>query len=165
MCSSDLLIKINNLSTKKPLSVKLAMDSSAKKLPPQLAQMIANRLHGVADEGGRGGAPGAGGPGAGGPGAGGPGGRGPGGEGRGGGGRGGDLQQMFDRAPSITAADLKAGDAIVGSSTVGAANDRVTAITLFAGVEPILTKPGSREMALGDWNMGGDLGGLGGFGQ
>ena len=49
--------------------------------------------------------------------------------------------------------------------TVGAANDRVTAITLFAGVEPILTKPGSREMALGDWNMGGDLGGLGGFGQ
>ena len=38
-------------------------------------------------------------------------------------------------------------------------------ITLFAGVEPILTKPGSREMALGDWNMGGDLGGLGGFGQ
>lgn len=68
---------------------------------------------------------------------------------------------MFDRAPSITAADLKAGDAIVVSSTVGAASDKITAITLFAGVEPILTKPGSREMALGDWNMGGDLGGIG----
>jgi hypothetical protein len=30
-------------------------------------------------------------------------------------------------------------------------------------VEPILTKPGTREMSLDDWNMGGggDLGGIG----
>lgn len=164
------VLKMNSLQTKKSVSVKLAADSSAKRIPPQLAQLIANRLHGVPDgAGGRG--PGNGGPGAGGPES---GGRGPegrgafGGGGRGalgGPGRGGDLQQMFERAPSITAADLKPGDAIVVSSTVGASNDKVTAITLFAGVEPILTKPGSREMALGDWNMGGDLGGLGGFGQ
>jgi len=167
------VIKINNLQTKKTLTVKLAADSSAKKLPLQLAQAIANRLHGVADDaGGRGGAGFAGGRGPGGPGAGGSGARGPGGqEGRGGfggpGGRGGggDFQQLFDRAPSIAVADLKSGDAVVVSSTVGAASDKVTAITLFAGVEPILTKPGTREMSLGDWNMGGDLGGLGGIGQ
>jgi hypothetical protein len=56
------------------------------------------------------------------------------------------------------------GDAIIVSSTVGSNADQVTAITLLAGVEPILTKPGTREMSLGDWNMGGG-GDLGGFGQ
>ncbi|MEQ1886849.1 MAG: hypothetical protein ABL967_17440 [Bryobacteraceae bacterium] len=149
------VIKINNLQTKKAMTVKLVADSSSKKLPPQLAQMIASRVQGTGEEaGGRAGAAAM----PGGPGAGVAGGRG----GTGGaGGRGGDLQQMFDRAPSITVADLKAGDAIVVSSTVGAASDKITAITLFAGVEPILTKPGSREMALGDWNMGGDIGGFG----
>jgi hypothetical protein len=188
------IVRINNLETKKQMNVKLLMDSSAKRLPPPLAQIVANRLHGVPDAapGGRGpggggpggegaaagpggvgpgaGGPGAGGPPAGGPGAGGPGGgRGPGGGfGGGRGGRGGaaDVQAMFDRAPAITVADLKQGDAIIVSSTVGASSDQVTAITLLAGVEPILTKPGSREMSLGDWNGGGggDLGGLGGFG-
>jgi hypothetical protein len=72
--------------------------------------------------------------------------------------RSGDLQQSLDRMPSITLADLKNGDAIVVSSTVGASADQVTAITLLAGVEAILTKPGTRQMSLGDWNMG-DLGG------
>jgi hypothetical protein len=166
------LIRINNVETKKPMTVKIIPDSSVKKLPPQLAQVIANRLHGVTDApaGGRGtGAGAAGGPPAGGPPAGGP----AGGEGRGGfgGGRGGagsgrgpgDLQSMIERIPPITAADLKTGDAIIISSTVGASADQVTAITLLAGVEAILTKPGTREMSLGDWNVGG--GDLGGFGQ
>ena len=70
---------------------------------------------------------------------------------------------MIDRTPPITVADLKSGDAVIVSSTVGANADQVTAITVLAGVEAILTKPGSREMSLGDWNMsgGGDLGGIG----
>jgi len=72
--------------------------------------------------GGPGGDPGA--PGRGGEGRGGFGGRGP-------GGRGGDLQSILDRTPSIALADLKTGDAIVVSSTVGASADQVTAITLF----------------------------------
>jgi hypothetical protein len=171
------VIRINNIETKKQMNVKISADSSLKKLQPQLAQMIANRLHGVAPGVGQGGdgpggfagrGPGGGGPG--GPGAGpggGFGGRGPGGPGgRGGfgGGRGGDLQQMIDRTPAISLADLMTGDAIIVSSTVGSNADQVTAITLLAGVEPILTKPGTREMSLGDWNMGGG-GDLGGFGQ
>lgn len=156
------LIRIRNIETKKDMTVKIIADSSAKKLPPPLALTIANRLHGVADApaGGRG--PGgaiAGGP----PPGGAPGGEGRGGFGGGRGGRGpGDLQSMLERIPAITAADLKTGDAIIISSTVGASADQVTAIMLLAGVEAILTKPGTREMSLGDWNVGGgDLGGIG----
>jgi Cu/Ag efflux protein CusF len=165
------IVRINNIETKKQMTVKIIADSSVKKLAPQISLAIANRLHGVTDAaaGGRGpgavvvgAAPISGAP-AGGP---------PAGEGRGGlgGGRGGfgggrgagDLQSMIDRTPAITVADLKTGDAIIVSSTVGASADQVTAITLLAGVEAILTKPGTREMSLGDWNVGGgDLGGIG----
>jgi hypothetical protein len=145
------VVRINNVETKKPMTVKISTDSSLKKLQPPLAQAIANRLHGVAPAGG----PPAGAP----PAAAGPaGGRGPGGAGRPG-----DLQSMIDRTPAIKISDLMTGDAVIISSTAGAAADQVTAITLLAGVEPILTKPGTREMSLGDWNMGGggDLGGIG----
>jgi hypothetical protein len=159
------IIRVNIVETKKQMLVKIAADSSLKKLPPQLSQLIANRLHGVAPGGlapngvaANGVAPAQG---AAGRGAGGPGGSGGGlGGGRGGGG---DLQAMIDRTPPITVADLKSGDSVIVSSTVGANAHQVTAITVLAGVEAILTKPGSREMSLGDWNMGGggDLGGIG----
>lgn len=169
------LVRINNLATKKQMTVKILPDSTVKKLPAPIAQVIANRLHGVADDAGPG--RGAGGnerPNApvGAPAGAAQSGRGAGefaGRGRGGsgGGRGpGDLQQTIDRIPPMTLADLMMGDAIIVSSTVGASADQATAIILLAGVEPILTRPGSREMALGDWNVvGGDLGGLGGFGN
>ena len=178
------IVRISNIETKKQMTVKIIADSSVKKLPPQLSVAIANRLHGVTDAAGARG-PGSAGAGPNGPPAGAPparappagtppagapngenaGGRGGFGVGRGGfgGGRGaGDLQTMIDRTPAITVGDLKTGDAIIVSSTVGASADQVTAITLLAGVEAILTKPGSREMSLGDWNVGGgDLGGIG----
>ena len=80
---------------------------------------------------------------------------GPGGGGRGGfgggGGRGG-MQQMLDRIPAVTLADLKPGDAVIVASTTGAKPDEVTAITMIAGVEPILTAP-NRQMMLGNWNL------------
>ncbi len=149
------LIRINNVETKKPMTVKISADSTLKKLQPQLAQVIANRLHGVAPaEGAPGGGPGGGPAG---------GGRGPGGFGGGRGGNG-DLQSMIDRTPTIKVADLMTGDAIIISSVNGVNPEQVTAITLLAGVEAILTKPGSREMSLGDWNVGGGAD-LGGFGQ
>ena len=150
------VIRINNVETKKPMIVRISADSSVRKLPAQMAQGIANRLHGVTDAGGSpaGGPPPAGA----GPGGGFAGGRG------GGGGRGpGDLQSMIERVPQIMVSELMTGDAIIVSSTVGASADQVTAITLLAGVEAILTKPGTREMSLGSWNMGG--GDVGGFGQ
>jgi hypothetical protein len=138
-------MQVRDVDTKKTLTVRINKDSSVKKLQPQVAQAIASRLHPSddpdANKGGRGG-----------------GGR---GRGDGGGGvRGGaDVQQMLDRSPTISLADLKVGDAIVVSSTVGAAADKVTAIKLLAGVEPILTKPGTQEMSLGGWNLGSGGGG------
>ena len=148
------VVRINNIETKKPMTVKISTDSSLKKLQPMLAQIIATRLHGgPAGDGPPGDRPPGPSPAAAGPG----GGRGPGAGGRG------DLQAMIDRTPAIKISELMAGDAIIISSTAGASADQVTAITLLAGVEPILTKPGTREMSLGDWNMGGggDLGGIG----
>lgn len=165
-------IRINDLDGKKPVVVKIVADSNLRKLPPNLAQVIAARVHpeyaaaqggnaggrggnggGRGDNAARGDNAGAGDTARGGRsgGAGGPGGA----AGRVGGraGGGGDLQQMIDRSPTITAADLKTGDAIVVESTVGATAGRVTAITLVAGVEPILTKPGTREMSLGSWSL------------
>jgi hypothetical protein len=67
--------------------------------------------------------------------------------------QGNDPQQVLDRSPAITLADLKVGDAIVVSSTVGSTAGQITAISLMAGVEPILTKPGGQEMSIGSWNL------------
>jgi hypothetical protein len=148
-------ITVKDLETKKNLVVKVNADSNMKRLSDQVAQMIARRVHpeNFEGRGGRGGDAG---------------GRGPGGpppeggyRGGAGGGRGGDLQQMLDRQPAVALADLKVGEPIVISSAVGAANDHIMAITMLAGVEPILRSPGKPEMSLGGWNLGGggDMGG------
>jgi hypothetical protein len=66
--------------------------------------------------------------------------------------RGGDLQQMLSRAPAIHLADLQKGDAVMLVSTQG--TSEVTAITLLAGVEPLLQAPASTQnMLLSNWNM------------
>ena len=48
------------------------------------------------------------------------------------------LDDMLDRFPNITAADLKVGDVIAVSSSKNADLDRITAIKLLSGVEPFL---------------------------
>ncbi len=66
---------------------------------------------------------------------------------------GGDLQQMISRAPLIHLTDLQKGDAVMLVTTQGTAD--VTAITLLAGVEPLLQAPASTQnMLLSNWNMG-----------
>lgn len=108
------------------------------------------------------GAPGA--PGAGGPG--GPGGPpmrggfpgGPGGPGGfGGGARGGDLSSVIERLPVIKLDELKPGDALIINSTAAAGSARVSAITILAGVEPILTSAprSAGNINLGSWSLGG----------
>lgn len=54
------------------------------------------------------------------------------------GGGGGGIDDMLERFPNITPADLKAGDVIAVSSTRGSSLDRITAIKLLSGVEPFL---------------------------
>jgi hypothetical protein len=163
-------MKVMDLTTKKPLWVHLNADSMMRKLPDWAARMMAMRASGGAGAGGAGG--GGGNPGAGGgqrPGgaqagapAGGPGG--PGGPGGMRAGRGGDMQQMLERMPAIKLEDLKPGDAIIVSSTEGADPGHVTAITLVAGVEPILSAApaGSQRAAamLGSWNLDMNMGGM-----
>lgn len=54
---------------------------------------------------------------------------------------GGGIDEMLERFPTITIADLKVGDMIAFSSSKGATADRVTAIKLLSGVEPFLKNP------------------------
>jgi hypothetical protein len=79
-----------------------------------------------------------------------------------GGGRGGDIGQILNQAPAITLADLKPGDAIMVKTTTGGANGPATAVTLLAGVEPILTAaPNSTRDIMSGWSLGGGGGGEG----
>lgn len=171
--SSTLTLK--DLATKKQITIHLTPETQMRRIPDRMATMLAARLKGTGGAGpgqGRGGqwngggqgGPPPGGPPAGGPPPGGPpaGGPPPGGfpGAPGGGGAwngqgppgGGDPQQMLSRAPAIQIADLKKGDAVMLVSTDGTSD--VTAITLLAGVEPLLEAPAASSL-LSNWSMGG----------
>jgi len=166
-------ISVMDLITKKPVLVKVTPESQLRKLPPQMAQFMAMRLKGASGSG-SGAAEGTGARQSGAttpsatPGAaaasngdanaagmgGGRGGRGAGGNG--------DLQQMLSRVPPATLTDLQKGDAVMIVSTEGNGSGAVTAITLVAGVEPILQASpngGGQSMILPPWSLdasGGD---------
>jgi hypothetical protein len=53
-------------------------------------------------------------------------------------GGGGGLDEMIERFPNITVADLKVGDMIAISSTKNGSTERIKAIKLLAGVEPFI---------------------------
>jgi len=80
----------------------------------------------------------------------------------GGGGRGFDPQEMLERMPQLTLAELKAGDMIVVSSTQGADPTRLTAIALVAGMDAVINAIAARPATP---NVGGgqDLGMPGGI--
>ena len=80
---------------------------------------------------------------------------------RAGGGR--DFQQMLNRMPVVTLADLHKGDAVLIVATEGSRSDGGTAITLLSGVEPILqaAPSASQAMMLTPWSLGGAPGGEG----
>lgn len=124
-------IVLTDFQTKKDVTVTVGASSMLKKFPEEMAQRMAQFQGG-----------GAGGirPAGQGTQAGPPQGQAPGGQGRGGFGSrgGGGIDDMLERFPNITAADLKAGDMIAVSSTKTANADRITAIKLLAGVEPFL---------------------------
>lgn len=152
-------LKVTDLATKKPLLVRVNGDSTLRKLPETMARGIALRVNGASSGGAASGASGGGSSSSG---------RQPsaGGESvaatppvAGGSRRAGDLQQMIEHMPPIKLEDLKPGDAIIVSSTAGADPGQVTAITLLAGVEPILsaTPANQRSAMLGSWNL--DMGG------
>ena len=164
-------VVITNLQTKKDMTIAIGPSSLLKKFPEEMATRMAAFQSGGGvrpiGQGGQGSAPPQGTP-AGGqgqtPGA-------PGAQGRPGfgGGRGGNIDEMLERFPTITAADLKAGDMIAVSSTRSDSLDRITAIKLLAGVEPFLRaaqmSAGGRQGGRGGAGLGNfEIPGLEGFG-
>jgi co-chaperonin GroES (HSP10) len=144
-------ITVKDILAKKSVVIKFNSDSQLRKLAPQMAQRLAFFLKGGAAQGGApagGQSPASGTPAAGtSPGgaqfarpAGGP-----------------DFQQMLNRIPSVTLADLQKEDAVMVVATQGTTGNEVTAITLLGGVEPILTASpnGTSAAALfSGWNLG-----------
>src|SRR3984885_1031919 len=168
-------ITVNDTATKKPVVISVTPDSEVKKLDPAVAQRLAARMSGGGARRPDGSAaPAAGGPLSGasaGPAPGAPGGDRPGGGqsgGQGGGqGRGGDIQQLLARSPSVALKDLAKGNMVIVVATEGQAPDTATAITVVAGVEPMLqaSTSGSQAMLSSAWNLGGGEGGGGGEGS
>ncbi|MDT7540892.1 MAG: hypothetical protein QOE33_796 [Acidobacteriota bacterium] len=149
-------IKITPGGQKQQLTINVTDNTNLRRLDPQAGQMIAFMAMRAAGGGagfgggrfgGGGGQPGAGGggrPAVATPQAGGEGNRpegasqGQGGGARRFGGGGFDINDVIDRQPQATLADLKAGDVVIVSSTTGTDPTRVSAITLLVGAEPVL---------------------------
>jgi hypothetical protein len=158
--------------------ISITPDSEVKKLDSTVAQRLAARMNGGGAAGGAGRRPdGAQGPPAsspqgaapsgppsGAPGADRPGGGAAGGQGRG---SGFDVQQLLARSPSVALKDLAKGNMVIVVATEGQTPDAATAITVVAGVEPMLqaSTSGSQAMLSSAWNLGGGEGGGGGEGS
>ncbi len=119
-------VRLRDLDTKKSVTLRLAPDSNLRRLPPMLAAMLGRRLNGG---GARAQEPprpaGAQGP-------------------------SGDLHDMLDRLPALELNELKPGDAVIAATT----QDQAIALTLLAGVEPLLTAPSTASRTAGAWNFG-----------
>jgi hypothetical protein len=154
-------ITISDLATTKPVVVRVNESSQLRKLPPAMAQRIAARLKGTPPDaqptGATKGTPTAGAPPQNPPAAsgqridGGPRQDAPSGVNQGGAP---DLQQAIGRMPAARLADLQKGDAVMVVATPGASDGRVIAITLLAGVEPILqASPNGSQSILTPWTL------------
>jgi uncharacterized protein DUF5666 len=159
-------VTVQDLTTKKPVTIKITAESQLHKLPPEFAQRVAMRLkarngpstsdrsstapaNSHAQASSPEAAPGASGGGMA------HGMNGMSGAGMGSGTRAGgapDFQQMLSRMPPLTVSDLHKGDAVMIVATQDS-----TAITLLSGVEPILqaAPSGSEAMMLTPWSLGG----------
>jgi hypothetical protein len=109
-------IKINLLKTQKPLTINLKPETLLRRVGPDvLAALGAARPQTVATpQPATPAAPGA---------------------------KGVDLQEMLDRLSPLEFEQVKPGQMIVVSSTKGADPNRVTAITVIAGLDPLLKQP------------------------
>jgi hypothetical protein len=142
-------IKINDLQTKKPLTIILKPESVLRRFPEGGGAMFGGGMGGQGAGGatpaqaqgqqprpqgaGPGGPPQGSGPGQGGP-------------GRGGGG---NMADLLERLPIISIGDLKVGDTIIMSSLQGSDPTQLTAISLVTGVEPLLMMMAARQQQTG----------------
>ncbi|HLA96351.1 MAG TPA: hypothetical protein VK612_11570, partial [Pyrinomonadaceae bacterium] len=133
-------VVVADAQSKKDVTISLGANTALKRFPEEMATRMAAFSGGGAAPGGQGGIrPAGGGPPQGGqPSAGTPGQGGQGGMRMGGGGSRGGIDDMFERLPAISIADLKVGDMIAVSSSKNGDAQHITAIKLLAGVEPFL---------------------------
>ena len=126
------IVQITDLATKRRLQVRASPDSVLRRLSPDIVQMLATRLSGGERTGERGGLRGS------------PERQNP-----------RDLQSMVEALPALRLAALTPGEAIVISCTNSEDPTQVTAITLLAGVEPLLRAPSrsGRGPDIGSWNL------------
>ena len=156
-------VTLKDLTTKKVVTVAVTPNSDVRRLPPMAAQAMAARMRGGANSAGAGGGGGAQRPAGAAP----AGGEGPQGAAAGARRAGMDLSQMLSRLPTETIAGLKPGEAvmIVATSSSGQSTQS-SAVTLLAGVEPILTAaPSGEGMTLTPWSFGGGGESAGGMGE
>ncbi len=142
-------LTVNDLLTKKPVTVSITADSQMKELPAQLAQGLAMRLKGGPASGSASGASNDAAPQSAVASA----GERP---------RGADLNRMLARLPAVTLGDLHKGEAVMIVSTTGSSAQLPAAVTLLGGVEPILAAaPTGRgtESLLTPWSLAGVPGG------
>ncbi len=138
---------------KSAVVVKVSADSQMKKLPAEMAQRIAMRLKNAGGAAGagngeqhsgnglaQGGPPAAGGVRTGG----GPGGNGP-----------PDFQRLLSRLPDSKLADLQKGDVVMIVATEGGDASAITAVTMLAGVDAILTAAPNQSAStlLSPWSL------------
>ena len=161
---------VNDSATKKTVTVSVTPESEVKRLDAAVAQRVAQRLSGGAKkpDGSSAGPAGSGAHTAAGPPTAQPTGQtaGPASPGPApGSGAAPDFQQALTRAPIVALKDLQKGSMVIVVGSQGASADAVTAITVVAGVEPMLqaSTSGSQAM-LSAWNLGGGEGGGGGEG-
>ena len=153
-------IKIKDIQSEQMLTIVVSGDSMLRRLPPEMAARLARRRgRGEGDDanatgstqGGDNRRPGS------------REGRAQDGGDRPGMGRGFDFQEMLERLPALSVNELKPGDMIIVSSTVGAETSRVTAIKLVAGVDELLNNAQRRPRRQGGSGDGGlGLDGAGG---
>jgi hypothetical protein len=154
-------MNVQDLLTKKPVTIRVTPESQLHQLPPEFAQRIAMRLK-AAMAGGSASANGSSNSSGNTPGNG--GGAQSGGPSSAGGTRSGgapDFQQMLSRMPAVALTDLHKGEAVLIVATQGTAAGGATAITLLSGVEAILqaAPSGSQAMMLSPWSLSGPGGG------
>ena len=135
-------ITINDLQTKKPMTIVLKPDTVVRRFTGMMGGGPGGPERCTAG----GGAPPQGQPQA--PGAGQrPGGAGPGGPPAGGGGP--NMADMIERLPTIAITEIKVGDMIIMSTLPGADQNRLTAVSMVTGVEPLLQMLAQRQAAGG----------------
>jgi hypothetical protein len=135
-------LKITETEKKVPLTIVVKQDAVLRRFPP------AGEMGGMMMRpGGGGGNPAGGPPASGAPAGGAPaGGAAQGGPGNGPRRAGGfNIQDMLERLPTVSLADVKVGEMIVVSSTKGADPTRLTAISLLSGAEPLLAMIAARQ--------------------